>query len=364
MALMYNPFEKLGGWFKPEPQQQLQIPIPPPAPVQVQAPAPAPIPFETPGLVVPRAEEPMPVPAPRPTLNYSMDGGPMKEWLPGQTPSKGTYSSPGIVQTPEQKQESIAALDQYDLNTGRYEDIAARHQAFANAAKADAYADAYDEGQFPELMLKQRVGSRGEAGQRFHRIVDPQTGRVVLYDAHEGRHIDTGGLPSPLTGAEATARASMDSSITKLRNVLDLSRSSGGAGSGPYDVMLNTMQQYTGGADPNATKIRQDLQSALNEIIKARAGSAVSQDEARRLMKEAANLYVRDDVFFQQVQNFMDNLAIEYEALRKQRGVGTSALTGSSGLPGQAPAAPAIPMQPQPTTLADKLQSLRNKYNY
>lgn len=316
--------------------------------------------------VMGQAPPQMPLPPPqRPSLSYSINGGPMKEWLPTSQPSQGTVSSPAAVQSPEDLQRSLSAADMYDLNTGRYGEIQARHAALGEAAKSDAYRAAYEEGQFPELMLKQRAGA-GQA--QYRRLLTNDQGQVTGFVDNLGaKHYyeESADRTSAKPYSERQATVSREITTDKLGRLGELANKHTDA-VGPYAALHVRAQQsgyipegMVGTLDPEIAELYTLADDLQNARIYEQSGKQINEAEFQRLKRVMPRVDQNPVQFQAAYNNFLQEMQVKnYRLGSPDGGAVPSAGPVNAGPRGPAPAdKPAA----TPSTKRPQILSIRRK---
>lgn len=311
--LTYNPFSE--EHFKR--QQSPLGPAPQPALPPLPGPA-APVPMDMPGLVTPRMAEPTPaLPAPPPShIRYSQNGGPMKEWLPGQQPTKGTFSAPTAVQTPEERAASISALDTYDMNGGNYAALAQRHQALAEAEKADYLREAYAAGVNPQATT-------GVSSQVSSRLYD-DNGQVIGYITRGGQRVfydEPAGRGTPASYEERKDAASRNVTTLNIGRLEELARKHQDA-IGPYAYKLNKLRasglagDLAGELDPEVAEMHTLADDLANRQIYEQSGKTINEEEFQRMLPTLPKTNVHPAQFWNAFNKFKQDLAAKGISIR------------------------------------------------
>lgn len=338
--LTYNPFSE--EHFKR--QQSPLGPAPQPALPPLPGPA-APVPMDMPGLVTPRMAEPTPaLPAPPPShIRYSQNGGPMKEWLPGQQPTKGTFSAPTAVQTPEEKAASISALDTYDMNGGNYAALAQRHQALAEAEKADYLREAYAAGVNPQATT-------GVSSQVSSRLYD-DNGQVIGYITRGGQRVfydEPAGRGTPASYEERKDTATRNVTGVNLDRLEELARNHQDA-IGYYAYNLNKLNasgklgDLLGPLDPEVAEMHTLADDLANRQIYEQSGKTINEEEFKRLLPTLPKTNQRPEQFWVAFNKFKQDLKAKGISIK-----GTGQAPEATPTPGAAPSPTPAPSSAPP----------------
>jgi hypothetical protein len=155
---------------------------------------------------------------------------------------------------------------------------------------------------------------------RFQLGTDAETGGATRVNMDTGESAVVPGVrKTPPSFDERQAKAGLQGIFSDLDQITGIVKSNPDS-VGPWSQAMLAVSKYVGGTDPNAKAIQMKVREGLNARLKAMSGSAVSPQEAQRLMAAMPDPMHESGTFMQELALWRQDLEQSMKAFQMGRG--------------------------------------------